>query len=188
MAVVRLGPGEGASTAGIRWRDVQGAARWERVDQGALLRGGPLSEASTSTRGACIDEHGWLTYLVADRAEPGLLWRAMSLAQCGEHRIALGGADALARDDARDLAGAAVDPTSQPTASLVLRDEPGVVRVFPEVRPVPQRVWWDAQHRRVRYRRDEEGGVQVHTVGGRVSVPSWGGSRRRPPGTPGAAP
>lgn len=188
VAVVRVGPSEGGSTGGLRWREVQGAARWERVDEGALLRGAAMTEASTSTRGACIDEHGWLTYLVADRAVAGLLWRAMSLAECGEHRIALGGADALARDDARDLAGAAVDPTSQPTASLTLRDEPGVVRVFPEVHPVPQRVWWDAQHRRVRYRRDEDGGIQVHTVGGRVSVPSWGGSRRRSASPGGAAP
>jgi hypothetical protein len=53
--------------------------------------------------------------------------------------------------------------------------------VFPEIRPVPVRVWYDAQHRRVRYRQTGDGGVQINLTGGqRVSVPSWGGSTRSP--------
>lgn len=174
-----------SSSPGIRWRDVQGAGRWEAVESGALLPGVAIGAQSASSRGVCIDSNQWLAYFVADRAVPGIVWRAMELAGCGPARIALPTA-IVAHDEARDIAGASVDSRTHPTATLRLRDEPGAVRVFPEVLPVPQRVWWDAQHRRVRYRRDEDGGIEVHTVGGRVSVPSWGGSRSR--GAPSPAP
>jgi hypothetical protein len=53
------------------------------------------------------------------------------------------------------------------------------------VRPVPVRVWYDAQHRRVRYRQTGDGGVQINLTGGqRVSVPGWGGSAPHAPATP----
>jgi hypothetical protein len=171
--------------AGIGWRVENGAARWVPVPQDALFWGAPLGPDAAVTRGACIDTHGWLVLAVADRAASGLLPRALDRAGCTTARVALRPATSLTRDDTRDLLGAAVDPGATVQATLRLRDEAGAVRVFPEVLPVPQRVWWDAQHRRVRYRRDESGAVQVRTVGGSVSMPSWGGSRSATP-APGA--
>ena len=51
----------------------------------------------------------------------------------------------------------------------------GAVRMFPEVRPVPPSVWYDAQHRRVRYSHGENGMVEVRILGGQtISTPIWG--------------
>jgi hypothetical protein len=185
LATLRDADAPGGARAGIGWRVENGAARWVPVTSDALFWGPALAADAAVTRGACIDGHGWLVLAVADRAAPGLLPRALDRAGCTAARVALRPSTSLTRDDTRDLLGAAVDPAATPQAALRLRDEPGAVRVFPEVLPVPQRVWWDAQHRRVRYRRDETGAVQVRTVGGSVSMPSWGGSRSATP-SPGA--
>ncbi|MFO0630597.1 MAG: hypothetical protein U0325_33905 [Polyangiales bacterium] len=186
LATVRDVEVPAGTRAGIGWRVENGAARWVAAADDALFWGPALSPDAAVTRGACIDAQGWLVLAVADRAAPGLLARAFDRAGCTSTRVALRPSTSLTRDDARDLLGAAVDPAATPRVTLRLREEAGAVRVFPEVLPVPQRVWWDAQHRRVRYRRDETGGVQVRTVGGSVSMPSWGGSRSAtpPPGTP----
>ena len=168
----------------IAWRASHGAGRWELVDGAEGIAGAPLDPGSASTRGACIDGNGWLVYAVADRAAPDLLSRALDLAGCSGARIALPATTGLALDAGRDAAGAAVDPRAVPRFALRVREEPGAVRVFEDVRPVPQRVWWDAQHRRVRYQRGDGGAVQVNTTGGRVTVPGWGASRSAPPSPP----
>jgi hypothetical protein len=180
LAQVVEAPGAPPSTHAITWRD----GRWVVVEGTEGVAGQRLGEGVAATRGACVDRDGWLVYAVADRAAGGLIARAMDLAGCGADRLALPVTTALALNPTRDVAGAAVDPRAAPRFALRLRDNAGAVRVFPEVLPVPQRVWWDAQHRRVRYQRDETGAVQVNTVGGRVSVPSWGGSRHPSPATP----
>lgn len=184
LARVVEAPAAVPATRAIAWRELHGAGRWAIVDGAEGLAGAPLTAGSATTRGACVDGSGWLVYAVADRAAPDLVARALDLAGCGADRVALPSTTALALDATRDAAGAAVDPRALPRFALRVRAEPGALRVFPEVRPVPQRVWWDAQHRRVRYQRNDAGAVQVNTVGGRVTVPGWGPSRPPTPATP----
>ena len=116
----------------------------------------------------------------------GSTWRHLLAAAfepvgCAGTRLGLTGGATLATEAGRDALGAAIGPDATPRLDLVLGARGGAERVFPQVRPVPTRVWHDAQHRRVRYRQTGDGGVQINLTGGqRVSVPSWGGSGRAP--------
>jgi hypothetical protein len=95
--------------------------------------------------------------------------------------LALSPGVTVSTEPSRDALGAPIALDAVPRLDLVLHGT-GAERVFPEVRPVPMRVWYDAQHRRVRYRRSEDGGAEINLTGGqRVSVPGWGGSGRPPP-------
>lgn len=166
----------------IRW-DAAAGGRWIEATDGDGFDAAALPPGATATRGACIDRDGFLVLAVTDRALPDLLAAAFELAGCGPVRRALADGATLTTDGTRDALGAAVPPDATPRAELVLRAGGGAERTFPEVRPVPMRVWYDAQHRRVRYRQTGDGGVQINLTGGqRVSVPLWGGSR-----TPGDA-
>jgi hypothetical protein len=132
------------------------------------------------TRGVGIDDNGFLVYAVADRATPDLVARALDLAGCLPERLALTTTTAIALTDDRDVAGASIQPNLPPVYSLLLRPMRGATRMFPEVRPVPPGVWYDAQHRRVRYQRGEDGTVRVRTIGGERPAPTWGSSTPTP--------
>jgi hypothetical protein len=133
------------------------------------------------TRAVGIDRDGFLVYAVADRAAPDLAARALDLAGCGAERLALPPTTAIALAGARDVAGAAIDANLPATLTLAARPMRGAVRMFPAVRPVPPSVWYEAQHRRVRYTHGEGNTVQVHILGGQtISTPVWGTSGRPP--------
>ncbi|MBL8600586.1 MAG: hypothetical protein JNK72_01550 [Myxococcales bacterium] len=187
--VVGLGP-DAPQGLRIVWSAPQGGGRWGVADAGPGIAVSPLEPGATVTRGAGLDDDGFLVWAVADRGTPDLIDRALRLAGCRSRRFALPPSAALSLSGGRDAAGAAIDPSSTAAWALTLRDERGATRVFPEVTPVPQRVWYEAQHRRVRYQRSEDGAVQVQLNGGhRVSVPAWGGSTPRDAGaTPGPNP
>ena len=184
--VVGATPATGTSLR-LAWIDRSGASRWSIGTEGTGLAGAPLIPGMAVTRAVGIDTDGFLVYAVADRAQPDLVARALDLAGCRPERMALTGQTAFALTADRDIAGAAIDPHLPPTYALTARAMRGGVRMFPEVRPVPPSVWYDAQHRRVRYRHGEGGTVEVNLVGGhRVSAPMWGTSGR-PAGDAGAA-
>ncbi len=173
-------------TPRLRW-DPQAGGRWVESAEGDGFEGEALAPGSPATRGACVDRDGFLVLAVADRAMPDLLAAAFELVGCAGTRLSLTGGATLTTEAGRDALGAALGPEATPRLDLVLGGRGGAERVFPEVRPVPTRVWYDAQHRRVRYRQTGDGGVQINLTGGqRVSVPSWGGSGRAPgdAGTP----
>ncbi|MEZ4408896.1 MAG: hypothetical protein R3A52_20865 [Polyangiales bacterium] len=177
----------GESQPRVAWNEQRGVGRWSVGTEGAGVAGVPLTPGSVATRGACVDRDGFLVFAVADRAAPDLLSRALDLVDCASPRVALPTAAALALDGARDAAGATVDPGAHPAFALVLRDAPGAVRMFPEVTPVPMRVWYEAQHRRVRYHMGENGSAEINLVGRQVTMPAWGGHRPSTP-TPPATP
>lgn len=169
----------------IAWQAPHDSPRWELGTEGEGLTGVPFGAGTAPTRGLCVDADGFLVLAVADRAVPGLVEAALDRAGCGARRLALS-SGALVLPSGQDAAGAQVDATARHAYSLVLRDAPGARRMFPEVTPVPQRVWYDAQHRRVRYQRSEDGAVHVQITGGqRVAAPTWGG---RPPARDAGAP
>lgn len=164
-----------------------GAARWAIGTEGPGLDGAPLVPGMAITRAVGIDGDGFLVYAVADRAAPDLVAQALDLAGCGSERLALPSAASIALTADRDVAGAAIDATLSPSLALVARPMRAGVRMFPEVRPVPPSVWYDAQHRRVRYSHGENGMVEVHILGGQtISTPIWGtaGLPPREPPTP----
>ncbi len=157
------------------------SARWVIGTEGEGLGGTALAAGANVTRGVGIDGDGFLVVAVADRAVPDLVARALDLAGCGPSRLGIEPTAALAVTGDRDAAGASLAPGAQPLFTLVERDARAGFRMFPEVHPVPQGVWWEAQHRRVRYQRTETGTVEVNIMGGhRVTVPSWGGSTPPP--------
>jgi len=179
---------EGAPRIG--WIATQGAPRWTLTTSGLGIAGTTFSPGLSVSRAVGIDGEGYLVFAVADRATPGVVSAALDLAGCGPRRLALS-AGGLRLPSGQDAAGANADPTAQPAFALVLREAARARRMFPEVTPVPQRVWYDAQHRRVRYQRDEDGTVRVQLTGGqRVTAPTWGRSTPRDAGvaTPGPAP
>jgi hypothetical protein len=148
--------------------------------EGEGIGGAPLLPGSSVLRGAGVDANGFLVLAVADRAVPDLVARALALAGCQGPRVALPATAALSTGGDRDAAGAPVASDAPVGFVLVERDPPGARRIFPEVHPVPMRVWYDAQHRRVRYRMGEDGNVEVSVHRGSVTMPAWGG--RHPPG------
>ncbi len=155
--------------------EVNGAARWSITTEGPGIDGALLLGGMTVTRAVGIDADGFLVYAVADRAAPDLVSLALDLAGCGPERLALSATTAIALTGDRDVAGAAIDPTLGASLALVSRPMRGAVRMFPEVRPVPPSVWYDAQHRRVRYSHGENGMVEVRILGGQtISTPIWG--------------
>ena len=172
-----LGSATGSpATLSIGW-DAAGGGRWIVGAGEGLFAGSRLELGSSATRGACVDRDGFLVLGTADRPAPDVLAASMALAGCAGPVVALPPEAAVAVDAQRDALGAAVAPGAVPRAELVLHDGSSATRIFPEVRPVPMRVWYDAQHRRVRYRQTGDGGVQVNLTGGQhVSVPMWGGS------------
>ncbi len=173
----------------IAWTAPGGTPRWEAGTEGSGFAGVPFTPGLSVSRGVGVDGEGFLVFAVADRASPGLVAAALDLAGCGARRLALQ-SGALRLPNGQDAAGASLDPGARPTYALVLRDAAGARRMFPEVTPVPQRVWYDAQHRRVRYQRDEDGAVRVQLTGGqRVTAPTWGRSTPRDAGaaSPGTA-
>lgn len=156
-----------------------GAARWGLATEGDGIEGTALTAGMSVTRAMGIDADGFLVYAVADRAAPDLVARALDLAGCRPERLALPTSTAIALSGDRDVAGAAIDATVAPTLALISRPMRGGVRMFPEIRPVPPSVWYDAQHRRVRYSHGENGMVEVHVLGGQtISTPIWGTSGR----------
>ena len=185
--VVGATPAEGSSLR-VAWSERNGSPRWSIGTEGTGIAGAPLIPGMAVTRGVGIDADGFLVYAVADRAVADLIARALGLAGCRNERLALTGASAFALTGDRDVAGAAIDPRLPPVYTLVAREMRGAVRLFPEVRPVPPSVWWDAQHRRVRYRHGEGNTVEVNLVGGqRVTAPVWG-TNGRPPDAGAATP
>ncbi|MBI5515931.1 MAG: hypothetical protein HY909_19270 [Deltaproteobacteria bacterium] len=179
-----LGVSEAPQEApGLGWDDHAGG-RWTLGAQGPRLEAAPLVPGMSVLRGAGVDDNGFLVLAVADRAVPDLVLRALTLAGCQGPRLALPATAALATGGDRDAAGAPVASDAPTRFVLLEREPPGARRIFPEVHPVPMRVWYDAQHRRVRYRMGEDGNVQVNVHRGSVSMPAWGG--RHPPQTPAA--
>lgn len=179
----------------LAWTERNGSGRWSIAREGVGVEGVELSAGASPTRGVGVDGDGFLVYAVADRAAPDLVARALDVAGCGPERLALPSTAAIAVSGDRDAAGAVIDPHLTPTYALVARPMRGGVRMFSEVHPVPTSVWYEAQHRRVRYHHNEDGTIQVNIVGGqRVTVPMWGSSGRSPdagaspggatPGTP----
>jgi hypothetical protein len=165
----------------IAWVERDGAARWGVTTEGDGIDGAPLAPGMAVTRAVGIDRDGFLVYAVADRAAPDLAARALDLAGCGAERLALPPTTAIALAGARDVAGAAIDANLPATLTLAARPMRGAVRMFPAVRPVPPSVWYEAQHRRVRYTHGEGNTVQVHILGGQtISTPVWGTSGRPP--------
>lgn len=188
--VVGVSPATG-DTHRLAWDGADNLARWAIGTVGTGIEGTPLTPGASVTRGVGIDADGYLVFAVADRAQPDLVARALDVAGCGPARLGLTPSAAITVAGDRDVAGAAIDPGAVTVFTLVERPMRGGVRVFPEVTPVPPSVWYDAQHRRVRYHRSEDGNVEVNTVGGgHVIVPSWGGNtpRNTPGTTPGTAP
>ncbi|TAK32873.1 MAG: hypothetical protein EPO40_01445 [Myxococcaceae bacterium] len=170
----------------LRW-DAQAGGRWIESTEGDGFEGIALAAGATATRGACVDRDGFLVLAVADRPMPDLLAAAFHLVGCAGTALALAPGVTIGTEATRDALGATIAPDATPRFDLVLRGGGGAERVFPEVRPVPVRVWHDAQHRRVRYRQTGDGGVQINLTGGqRVSVPSWGGGASRSSGDAGA--
>ncbi len=175
---------------------VQGAPRWTAVGtpdtprwtvstEGAGWAGVPLGTGTSAVLAVCTDVDWFMVFAVADRAERGLMDRALDLAGCTPERMDLGATSALTLPDGPDAVTGTPPPVGMVLFTLIDRVEPLGVREFPEVHPVGQSVWYDAQHRRVRYQRSETGGVQVNILGGRsVSVPSWGGNQPLPGTTP----
>lgn len=163
----------------IRW-DAQSGGRWIDATEGDGFEGAALGTGSSATRGACVDRDGFLVLAVADRPMPDLLAAALQLVDCTGAPIALAPGVTISTEATRDALGATIAPDAAPRFDLVLRAGGGAERVFPEVRPVPVRVWHDAQHRRVRYRQTGDGGVQINLSGGqRVSVRGWGSGSPR---------
>jgi hypothetical protein len=180
-----MAPNDARGLTRLAWIETQGTARWSIGTEGPGIIGAPLLPMMPVTRGVGIDEHGFLVYAVADRAAPDLIARALDLAGCLPERLALTPETAFALSADRDIAGASISRDLPPVFALTLRAMQGAARVFPEVRPVPPSVWYDAQHRRVRYQRGEDGTVRVHTVGGGSRVaPTWGSSHVTPPASP----
>ncbi len=168
-----------------------GAAYWALAAEGPGIDGAPLAPGMAVTRGVGIDGDGFLVYAVADRAAPDLVARALDLAGCGPERLALPTTTAIALSGDRDVAGAAIAGNLPTVLALVARPMRGGVRMFPEIRPVPPSVWYDAQHRRVRYSHGENGMVEVRIVGGQtISTPMWGmsGAGSRDASVPAAPP
>jgi hypothetical protein len=183
--IVGAAPATGTALR-LAWVDRNGAGRWAIGTEGTGIVGAPLAPGMAVTRAVGIDAEGFLVYAVADRAQPDLVARALDLAGCRPERLALTGQTAFALTADRDIAGAAIDPHLPPTFGLTARPMRGGVRLFPEVRPVPPSVWYEAQHRRVRYRHGEGNTMQVNLLGGqRVTAPLWG-TTGRPAGDAGA--
>jgi hypothetical protein len=179
--VARIVGGNLAAGTSLRlaWIDQHGSGRWSIGTEGVGIAGAPLIPGMAITRAVGIDADGFLVYAVADRAQPDLLARALDLAGCRPERMVLTDQTAFALTNDRDIAGAAIDPHLPPTLGVVARAMRGGVRMFPEVRPVPPGVWYEAQHRRVRYRHGEGNTVEINLVGGqRVSAPLWGTNGR----------
>jgi hypothetical protein len=162
----------------LRW-DAQAGGRWIEATTGEGFEGAALLPDATATRGACIDRDGFLVMAVADRPLADLITAAFRLVSCVGTPLALSPGVTISTESSRDALGATIAADAVPRFDLVQREGGGAERVFPEVRPVPVRLWHDAQHRRVRYRQNGDGGVQINLTGGhRVSVPIWGGSSR----------
>lgn len=171
----------------VSWQLVHDHPRWTIGTEGDGLEGTFLTPGATATRAVGIDADGYLVFAVADRPIPDLVGLALDRAGCGPQRLALSPTAAISIGGARDAAGAAIAPNATTAFTLVERAMPGAERMFSNVRPVPPDVWFDAQHRRVRYGRSEDGNVEVRVLGGRaVQVREWGG--HSPTGAPGAAP
>lgn len=178
VATALAPPSAGPGVPRLRW-DAQAGGRWIEATDGDGFEGTTLPAGSAATRGACVDRDGFLVLAVADRPVTDLLAAALRLAGCEGATLALAGGATIAAEAGRDALGATIAPDAVARFDLVLRGGGGAERLFPEIRPVPPRVWHDAQHRRVRYQQTGDGGVQINLTGGhRLSVPHWGGSSR----------
>lgn len=172
----------------LSWSSVRDVGHWAIGTQGPGVAIQPLSVESSSIRGGCIDHDGYWVFAVADRAATGLLFHALDLVGCASARFSLPPSAGLAIDGTRGAAGAPIDPGANRVFALVRRNAPGAVRLFPEVTPVPMRVWYEAQHRRVRYHLGEDGNTEVNLVGRQLTLPAWGGRRPSAAPSPTAAP
>jgi hypothetical protein len=171
-----LGPTVSPSgTTRIAWTEHNNSPRWEMATQGFGIEGAPLITGMAVTRGICIDRNGFMVYAVADRALPGLVSGALTLAGCVGERLAVT-QNVIALTETQDIAGATISQPMPVALNIGIRPMRGGFRAFPEVRPVSPNVWYDAQHRRVRYVRNEDGTIQANTVNGLVNARAWGSS------------
>jgi hypothetical protein len=154
---------------------------WTIGPSGDGVAGEALGPDAAVMRGAGIDADGFLVLAVADRALPGLVWKALDLAGCGPERIALP-ASTLALPSGEGAAGESIAPSARPSLSLVTRPWVMARRIFPEVAPVRPSVWQPAQRVRVRYtfNPERQGTMQVHLAGRRALVLPVRGAVARP--------